>query len=40
MIPYLVAISSTPRTKKLEEKLEDLGFNMFVENPIQNENIQ
>ena len=39
MIPYLVAISSNPKTKKLEEQLEALGFNIFIENPIQNENI-
>ena len=35
MIPYLVAISSTPKTQKLEEELVALGFNMFIENPVQ-----
>ena len=34
MIPYLVAISSTPKTNKLEEELIARGFNMFIENPI------
>ena len=39
MMPFLVAISSTPKTEKLESELEALGFNMFIENPLQNENV-
>ena len=38
-MPYLVACSSTIRTPELEEELEKLGFNMFIETPVSNEKI-
>ena len=38
-IPYLVACSSTLRTPELEEELESIGFNMFIEQPITNEKV-
>ena len=38
-MPFMVACSSTPKNAKLEEELKILGFNMFIENPVSNENI-
>ena len=38
-IPLLVACSSTPKNQKLEEELDNLGFNLFVETPMTNENV-
>ena len=39
-IPLLVACSSTPKNEKLEKELQLLGFNMFIETPVSNENIE
>ena len=33
----MVACSSTIRTPELENELEKLGFNMFIETPVSNE---
>ena len=38
-MPFLVACSSTIRTPELEERLEKLGFSMFIENPVTNEKV-
>ena len=37
--PFLVACSSTVRTNKLEQELEQMGFDMFVETPVTNDKI-
>ena len=39
-MPFLVACSSTLRTPELEDELEAIGFNMFIEQPVSNEEIQ
>ena len=39
-MPFLVACSSTLRTPELEDELEEIGFNMFIEQPISNEKIE
>lgn len=36
-MPLLIACSSLIRTPELEEELEQLGFNMFLESPISND---
>ena len=36
-MPFMVACSSTIRTPELENELEKLGFNMFIETPVSNE---
>ena len=38
-IPLLVACSSTVRTPELEEELQEIGFKMFLEQPISNDQI-
>ena len=35
----LVACSSTVRTPELEEELKEIGFKMFLEQPISNDKI-
>ena len=37
--PFLVAYSKTVRTNKLEQELEQMGFDMFVETPVTNDKI-
>ena len=39
-MPFLVACSSTPKNAELEEELKNLGFDMFIENPVSNEIIE
>ena len=38
-MPMLVACSSTVRTPELEEELKEIGFKMFLEQPISNDKI-
>ena len=38
-MPLLIACSGSLRTPELEEELKALGFIMFIEQPIQNEQI-
>ena len=38
-MPLLVACSSTLRTPELEKELKDVGFKMFLEQPISNEKV-
>ena len=38
-MPMLVACSSSIRTPELEEELGEIGFNMFIEQPISNEKV-
>ena len=37
--PLLVACSSTLRTDKLVQELEQMGFDMFIETPVSNDKI-
>ena len=38
-MPLLVACSSSVRTPELEEELQDIGFKMFIEQPISNDKV-
>ena len=38
-MPLLVACSSSIRTPELEEELDDIGFNMFIETPVSNDEV-
>jgi len=34
-MPLLIAQSSNPKTKELEEKLYSCGFDQFIETPVE-----
>ena len=38
-MPLIIACSSNMRTPELDEELESCGFNMFIETPITNDNV-
>ena len=37
--PLLIACSSTIKTPELEEELNDIGFDYFIEQPLKYENV-